>query len=172
MKFSNDTPADSHAAGFTLIEVLVYLALYALMFSGALSAVYGVIGSSARDVTASTIEEEGDFVLGKFDVAARSADTMPHSPGTSTSISFGRSDGSSISFARCGSGICESVSARTPERLNDPDTTLTSLTFFVADESLASTDNVSVMLSFTLSATTSDGHALSRKFYSLDNLHS
>ena len=171
MKLSIHTPAYSRTRGFTLIEVLIYLALYALMFSGALSAVYGVIGSSARDVTASTIEEEGDFVLAKFDVATREADAMPYSPGTSTSISFGRSDGSSVSFARCGSGICEAVSPRTSERLNDPDTSVSSLTYFVANESLAGTNKTSVMLSFMLSATTSDGHVLSRKFYSLDYLH-
>jgi len=49
--------------GFTLIETLVYLALFVLLVFGALSSLYAMQGASARIIASATITDEAQFVL-------------------------------------------------------------------------------------------------------------
>ena len=53
--------------GFTLIETLVYLALYTIIIGGTLAAAYGMVESAARNETMAMVEEEGNFLIGKID---------------------------------------------------------------------------------------------------------
>ena len=54
-------------AGFTLIEVLVYLALFGLIMSGAVVSAYQMFEASGRNQTRAMIQEEGDFIVAKID---------------------------------------------------------------------------------------------------------
>lgn len=56
-------------SGFTLVETMIYVALFAIIMSGAIVSIYGIIGSSARNQTKAMAEEEGSFLLGKIDWA-------------------------------------------------------------------------------------------------------
>ena len=152
--------------GFTLIETLVYLALYALMFSGALAAVYTVIESSARDATSAVIEEEGEYLLAKIDGESAQAREITSSLGTSTSLSLVGTDGTDAEFTKCGTGLCLRDGSMPLERLNDPDTVVTALAFFVSAD-----PETSIVTAFTITGTTTDGHSLSRDFYSVEYLH-
>jgi Tfp pilus assembly protein PilE len=51
--------------GFTLIEAIIYLGLFALLIGGAVLAAYDVFESSGRGATHAILQEEGEFVLAK-----------------------------------------------------------------------------------------------------------
>jgi prepilin-type N-terminal cleavage/methylation domain-containing protein len=52
--------------GFTLIEMIVYVALLTLVMGGTLAATYELLSGQGRASGHNTTEEEGSFVLGKF----------------------------------------------------------------------------------------------------------
>ena len=60
-------------SGFTLIEVVVYLALFAILFGGVLAAVFSVIESSGRNQSRAMMQEEGEFLLAKINWAVSNA---------------------------------------------------------------------------------------------------
>jgi type II secretory pathway pseudopilin PulG len=55
--------------GFTLLEVLIYLALFAFIISGALVGVYQIIDSTDKISAKIFVEQEGNFLLRKIDWA-------------------------------------------------------------------------------------------------------
>ena len=63
-------------SGFTLIEAIIYIALFALIMVGALVSIYGILGSSARNQTKAMVAEEGSFLLGKIDWALSGAESI------------------------------------------------------------------------------------------------
>jgi prepilin-type N-terminal cleavage/methylation domain-containing protein len=60
-------------SGFTLIETVVYLALFGIMFSGAITAAYGILESGGRNNTRAMLQEEGEFMLAKINWAVSNA---------------------------------------------------------------------------------------------------
>jgi hypothetical protein len=52
--------------GFTLIEAIIYLALFAVIFSGALAAAVNVAESSARSQAKIMVLDEGEFLAAKI----------------------------------------------------------------------------------------------------------
>jgi prepilin-type N-terminal cleavage/methylation domain-containing protein len=54
-------------SGFTLIETLVYLALFAILFGGGVTAAYSIAEGSGRDQTKAMVQQEGDFLTAKID---------------------------------------------------------------------------------------------------------
>lgn len=55
--------------GFTIIETLIYIGLFAIIISGAIVSIYGIIEANARNQTKAMVQEEGSFLLGKIDWA-------------------------------------------------------------------------------------------------------
>lgn len=53
-------------AGFTLIEVAIYLALFGLLFVGVIAGAYSIMETSGRNQTQATIQEEGNFLSAKI----------------------------------------------------------------------------------------------------------
>lgn len=62
--------------GFTLIETLVYLALFAILFGGAAAACYAVIETGGRNLTKAMVQEEGNFMLAKINWALSGVQTI------------------------------------------------------------------------------------------------
>ena len=52
--------------GFTLIETLIYIALFALLIGGGVGSAYSLIASSDRITTGAMLEQEGNFLLAKI----------------------------------------------------------------------------------------------------------
>lgn len=156
--------------GFTLIETLVYLGLYAIIILGALAAAYGMFESSAHNETAAMIEEEGDYLTAKIDWALSDAASirLPASSGSLLSLVW--SDGSSVVISSLGSSMRIQKNAAPAQVLNNPNVSVVGLTFIHALPTSDGLDPESVSASFTLDATTSDGHALSRDFSTLEYL--
>jgi len=67
---------DATTEGFTLIETVIYIALFAFIMTGALVSIYGILGSSARNQTKAMVQEEGSFLLGKIDWALSGVETI------------------------------------------------------------------------------------------------
>jgi len=156
--------------GFTVIETLVYLALYAIIIGGSLAAVTSIIASSARNETTAMVEEEGDYLTAKVDAALSGAVSVQSPVTTGSLLSITRSDGSTVSFSINGTNMQIQEGAENAEVLNNSNVSVEDLSFI---NTLASNDGLdpeSVSVSFTLIATTSDGHALSRDFSSLEYL--
>ena len=74
----------SNDRGFTLIETMVYLAIYAIIMTGALVSAYAIFGSSARNQTKAMVQEEGSFLIGKIDWALTGVQTI-NAPAAGTS---------------------------------------------------------------------------------------
>jgi type II secretory pathway pseudopilin PulG len=55
--------------GFTLVEVLVYLGLFAILMAGMLTAAFSMFESSDRDQTKVLMQGEGDFLVAKINWA-------------------------------------------------------------------------------------------------------
>jgi prepilin-type N-terminal cleavage/methylation domain-containing protein len=62
--------------GFTLLEVIIYLALFAILMAGFLTAAFTLIESSGKDTTASVVQAEGSYLLAKIHWALQNNDTQ------------------------------------------------------------------------------------------------
>src|SRR3989344_1181432 len=52
---------------FTLIEVVIYIAIFSIMMSGVIIAIYGIFGATARNQTKALVQDEGNFILSKIE---------------------------------------------------------------------------------------------------------
>ena len=66
----------NHLQGFTLIEVLLYIALLTLLFGGGVIAAYQVIEAANRTNAGVMVQEEGHFLLRKIDWALTGVTTI------------------------------------------------------------------------------------------------
>jgi type II secretory pathway pseudopilin PulG len=55
--------------GFTLIETIIYIGIFALIMSSAVVSIYSIMSNNARNQTKAMVEEEGSFLIGKIDWA-------------------------------------------------------------------------------------------------------
>ena len=62
-------------AGLTLIETIIYLALFTIIIGGSLIAVYQILQASTQSQEYALIEEEGNFLMGKLVWAIDTADS-------------------------------------------------------------------------------------------------
>lgn len=85
-------------SGFTLIETVIYLALFAIMFSGAVAAAYSIIESSGRIRARAVMQEEGEFLLAKINWAVSTA-------GTASVSENGHLLADGLEFARSGDDL-------------------------------------------------------------------
>ena len=63
-------------SGFTLIETLIYLALFGILVAGIGAATYAIVESAGRDQTRVTSQEEAGFLLGKLNWALSGASSI------------------------------------------------------------------------------------------------
>jgi len=159
----------SSQKGFTLIETLIYLGLYAIIMTGALTAIYTIFESSARNQVKAMVQEEGTFILGKIDWALTGAKTIGSPPtgstGSTLSITkFDSTAGNPIVISLSGANAMISRSGNPGAVLNNSNVSVTNLTFTHTSASGSGSNPESVAASFTLQATTSDGLSYSQSF--------
>lgn len=78
-------------SGFTLIETLLYLALFSIIIGGVLVSAYQIIQASTASQENALIQEEGHFLVAKFNWAMTGATainepTPPPPPGTNSGL--------------------------------------------------------------------------------------
>ena len=155
-----------HSKGFTLIEMLIYLALYSIIIFGAVAAVYGIFESTARNQTAAMVEEEGAYLISKIDWALESA-SLVSIPAVSTSgaqLTIQNYDGATLTFASSGESMSIKNGDYATELLNNANTSIIDLSFAHTSASQNGLYPEELSASFTIVATTSEGSALSRSF--------
>ena len=93
----------SRKQGFTLIEIIIYIALFAFIMGAGVSAAYYIIDSSARSETDVNIVAEAEFLLRKIDWAMTGADSV-----TAGSMTITK-DGTNITFSLISNRVWVSV---------------------------------------------------------------
>lgn len=66
-KYKKSLPAGER--GFTLIEVIVYLALFSILITGGISASFFILEGGDRNAARALLAEEGSFVIAKMRVS-------------------------------------------------------------------------------------------------------
>ncbi|MDE2399790.1 MAG: prepilin-type N-terminal cleavage/methylation domain-containing protein [Patescibacteria group bacterium] len=85
--------------GFTLIEVIIYIALFSLLMGTALVAAYQLIDGSGKLSTKNTTQEEGNFVMRKIDWALTGVQSITTpSSGTTNNLVVNKYDGNTITI--------------------------------------------------------------------------
>jgi prepilin-type N-terminal cleavage/methylation domain-containing protein len=159
--------------GFTLIEVIVYLALFAILFGGAIAAAYNVIESSGRNQAKANLQEEGEFLLAKINwvLSGVQSISIPAVGNASSQLSVSkvigldngqpiivylslRPDGTNMVIDK-GSG---------PVVLNNSNTYVSQLVFTHASVSGQGINPESVAVRFVLSTKTPNGMDMSQEF--------
>ena len=165
--------------GFTLIETIVYLAIFAIIMTGTISSVYAIFSSSARNQTKALTQEEGSFLLAKIDWALTGTQTINQpNDGNPSTVDYGNtlsvtkfdsSAGNPIVIAVTGGVMTISRAGNPAVVLNNTNTTITCP---VSPEDCfkhtsASGDGINpegLTAKFRIHATTSDGLPFSQDF--------
>src|SRR3989338_8659804 len=106
--YRQPSPSATSPAGFTLIEVVVYLGLFSIIIGGGVASAYAVIESSARNETKAMMQEEGDFLIGKINwaLSGASAVNSPPSDGTpGTKLNTNKYDGTTVQIKLDGTDL-------------------------------------------------------------------
>lgn len=154
-------------SGFTLIEVLIYLALFGLMFAGVVLTGYSIFESTARTQSRDLLTSEGNFLLDKIGWSMNGA-TAISTVASPPSVTITRSGSPTPivldSVASCGSSVTdlELKRAAAPALpLNNCNVQVTNLAFVHAG---SGTNPESLTASFTLSMKTSNGSTITQDF--------
>ena len=115
---------------FTLIETIIYIALFGVFMSGVLLSVYGMMQSGDQFTNRNSATNEGTFVTAKLDWVLRSLGSVTTpSSGYGTSLSVTRSDGTQVDV-RLTSGVIEMrINGGSYVPLTTTNVTVTSLGF-------------------------------------------
>lgn len=166
-----------HNRGFTLIETLIYLALYAIIMTGAIVSAYAILSSSARNQTKALVQEEGSFLVGKIDwvLSGTQAINQPNDgvsstvdQGSTLSITkFDASLGNPIVITLDGTNLTITRGTNPTEALNNSGIQISCPAAGCFKHTSASGDGVnpeSLSAYFTLTTRTSDGISYSQDF--------
>jgi hypothetical protein len=80
--------------GFTLIEAVIYLALFSILIGGAVVAAWSLFDAATRAGTRTMLSEETDFLLSKIDWTLASAEevTLPGRNSSGTTLNVAKWD--------------------------------------------------------------------------------
>ena len=148
-------------AGFTLIETLVYLGLFAIIMVGIVATAYGVFESNGRSQTKTMVQNEGDFMLAKINWALTGATAISvvNSP---LSLTITRaSNPTSVVFDQSGNYLEINRNGAGGVNLNNSNVQIQNLSFINAGHG---TPTESVAVSFNLLANTPNGTQYSQNF--------
>lgn len=153
--------------GFSLIETIIYLALYGIIIGGIVISIYGIFESGNRNQTKAMVQEEGTYLLGKIDWALTGATSASVSP--SNKLLYVNRNGlpsldNPLTFDTSGGDMKLSRGIDAPERISNTNVSVTNVNFIHTTESSDGVTPESVKTSFTLSALTPNGMTYSQDF--------
>ena len=149
--------------GFTLIEMLVYLALFGILISGAVITAYSIFESGNRNSAQIMVQEEGNFLIAKINWALSSISTIssPTPSSSSSKLSVVMVDSTTIDIEQS-SGDITMTRDGTTQTLNNSNVSISDLLFNYGQNG----EIEWITSSFTLYTHTADGKTLSREFQS------
>ena len=146
-----------HKKGFTLIEVIMYLALFALLITGALEASFNLFESSGHNAAQALLAEEGSFVVAKVQrtLAGALTVTVPAAGRAAATLRVTTASG---------------INTLSPTTLVGGRVTMSAVSFY--HEAATGTGLVpeAVGVRFVLSTRTNEGVLLSQEFFSTTSL--
>ena len=163
--------------GFTLIETVIYLALFGMLMGGAVVAAFNLFESAERQITRAALQNEGSFLMGKIQwaVSGAQAVNLPAGGTSGSQLSVNKVTGLDVD----GLPIITAVTIHLPSapgdvfiqngaigplKLNGQDIQVSSLTFLHTIASGNGVDPESVQANATLTARTPNGMLLSQDF--------
>lgn len=155
--------------GFTLIEVIIYITIFGILFGGAVLSSYNMFESNERNITKSMLEGEGEFILGKISWATSGINsiTSPAINDSSNSLTVSKIDPSvknPLVITLVGNAITLRRGADPDQILNNSNTNITNLLFTHTYDTGNGQKPESIIASFTLSALTPNGMSVSQDF--------
>ncbi len=153
--------------GFTLIETLIYIALYSIIIGGAIVAVYTIFESAGRNQAEAMLEEEGMFLVGKLNWALSGTQIIntPAENATSSRLSITKYDDTTVVITLTATGTMMMIkNGWGPLPLNNTNTEVSGLSFVHTASSGGGIAPESVRASFTLKTRTSNGMTITQDF--------
>ncbi len=179
MSHSQGSVQVHHSRGFTLVETLVYLALFGFLMSGVVLTAYQLFESSGRSSTRAMLEEEGDFLTAKIvwalsGIQAVVAPATPVLGGECTQndiLSVSKWDASigAVVIALSGDNLTLAKGGGPAMALNNSNVRVSSLQFTHCYPGGVNPESVEVR--FTLTTYTPSGQVMSKEFFTSDHLH-
>ena len=160
-------------AGFTMIELLVYLGLFGLLFGGAVAAAYNVVETTGRNQTKVMVQEEGNFLLAKLSwvlsgaqsISSPAAGASCAAPGCALSVAkWDTSIGNPLVIDLAAPDMTLSKGGNPAQTLNNSNVGVSNLTFTHNNGSGDGITPESLQYSFTVSTKTPTGLAYSQNF--------
>lgn len=160
---------DREGKGFTLMEVVMYIALFGVLFGSGVVTVYSVVDSSGKNQARARLQAEGEFLLAKivYGLSGVQNISMPGVGVSGSRLTLTKHDGSSFGLHATGSALMLQTS--------DMNVPINASTVAVVPNTLvfthiAPTGNgvnlESVKTEFALMTLTPTGGVLSREFSS------
>lgn len=152
--------------GFTLIETLIYIALYTLIIGGVVVSVYSIIESSNRNQAKAMLHEEGLFILGKLESSLANADNaLTPDPATLSITDNSLSSSKNPTVFSVASGNLSVTRGNSPsEILNNSNVTVTNSSFVYTTQSGDGVLPEKVEISFTFETATLNGTKVIENF--------
>lgn len=153
--------------GFTLIEALVYLALFSILMGGAAITAYNLFDSATKVGTRTMLQEESDFMMAKIDwvMSGAKAVTAPASGVTGSSLTVAKWDtslGDPMQVTQSGTELLLTRGTNASVVLNNTNTTIVSVSFNHIEGSGDGTVPEGVETVLTVSANTPTGATVTR----------
>ncbi len=147
--------------GFTLIETIVYLALFSILMTGIIASVYALMESGDRNQTKAMLQEEKEYLLGKLNWALSGAQTVstPVAGFSGTSLNIVKYDGTPVTLSRVGTKMTFKTTGA-PVDLNNDSVMVTNLVFIHTYAGGANPESVEA--GFTLTATSTNGMTITQ----------
>lgn len=164
-----------HTKGVTLIEVVIYIALFGILLGGTLVSVFNLFENAGRIQTQSILEEEGNFIISKIQWAISGANgvNLPDTYGSILSVNKVTSLDSNglpvvsvitISLPTIPGNVMIKKGTEPEQALNNSNVQVKRLGFF---HTLPTTNGInpeSIEASTTIEARTPNGMIVSRDF--------
>lgn len=159
----------SKKRGLTLFEVILYIALFAVLIGGAVLSAFEMLESRSRSRAQTTIEEEGTFLLSKIQWALSGADriNLPSLGATSTLLSVmlkNITSSNPVVFSVSRSNLTLSKAGGVASVLNGSRVSIRSLVFSHTKSSRVEPESVTA--SFTVSSRSDTGGEVTQDFSS------
>ncbi len=146
---------------FTLIETIIYSAIFSILMTGIVSSVFMLFESLDRNQTKAMLQEEKEYLIGKINWAMSGMQdiVIPGANTAATTLQLVKYEGTSVSIALAGSAMTIATSS-SAVILNNSNVTVTNLLFI---HKISSPNSVqSVEAGFTISSRTPAGSTITQ----------
>lgn len=161
--------------GMTLIETILYIALFSILIGSVAVSAYTLFESAGRNTASALLLNEGDFLIGKMGWALSQVNSIhtPENNASSSSLSIVPEDislGNPIIFKQNNSNLVIIHGVNPAQILNNTNTFVSHLNFSHTHATTSPLLSDSVEISFTLSTYSDEGRLIFEDFKTIQYL--